>query len=96
MATIVTAGEDFEVRNISLNQSTDTAVDFTHKVISMVVKCRTAVDVQIRRTNNASDYFTIPANQSLTLDSMVRDQQNIAFWARSSSGNVVLEVIGTY
>lgn len=99
MATTVNSGVNFEIRNITLNSTTDTPVDFNVQVNSVVLKCRTAVDITIRRTSGGADYFTIPSGQSLTLDAATLDNSlggYIYCYARAATGTPVLEAIGTF
>ena len=99
MATLTNSGQNYEVRNITLNSTTDTAIDFNQQVNSIVIKARTSVDVYIRRTSNDGNYFTIPAGSSLMLDVSMTDNSQggyISGWARSESGAPILEVIGSF
>ena len=96
---VTSGGQDFEIRNITLNSSTDTPVDFNQHLNSAILKCRTSVDVYIRRTSGDSNYFTIPAGGSLSLDVAFTDTAQggyILCWARSASTTPVLEVIGSF
>lgn len=94
MATVTNAGQDFEIRTITLNSSNDTIVDFLQRVNSIIIRCRTAVDIYIRHDNNSADYFTIPAGSSLTLD--VGMGTKTPCYLRASSGNPIAEIIGTF
>lgn len=97
MANSVNAGQDFEIRNITLNATTDTPIDFNNKFInSVMIRCRTSdIALYLRRSENSNDYFTIPANQTLTLDVAIRNQTQ-PFYLRSASATPVAEVIGAF
>ncbi len=94
MATVVTAGQDFEIRVITLNATTDTPIDFLQKINAFTIKCRSNVDIYLRHDINSADYFTIPAGGSLTLDVAVGNK--VPCYLRSSSGTVIVEVLGTF
>lgn len=94
MATITTSGQDFQIRNITVNSTTDTPIDFSQKVVTALIRCRTAVDLYVRHNDNDADYFTIPSGTTLTLD--IARGDNDSCWVRSSSGSVVVEVIGGF
>jgi len=94
MSGSINSGRDYEILNVTLNSSTDTAITFNNRVTSAVFHCRSAVDVYIRRESEDSKYFTIPSGGSLTID--VSKSTVTPFYARSASSTPVLEVIGTY
>lgn len=56
----------------------------------------------VRSSRNSSDYFTVPAGQSLSLDivggEIDEDGRVTAtnIWLRAASGTPVAEIIGTY
>jgi hypothetical protein len=94
MAASTNSGRDFEIRNITVNSSSDTPVDFNSKYInSVVLRARTNVDLYVRRNNGDADYFTVPAGNSFVIDVAIR-RSDKAFFIRSASGNVVVEVLG--
>lgn len=94
MATTTNAGQLYEIRNITLNATTDTPIDFSQEINSIVIHCRTSVDLQLRKIANDANYFTIPAGNSFTLD--VAYGNTIPCYMRSTSGSVVVEVLGSY
>lgn len=94
MATAINSGADFEIRNITVNSTTDTPIDFNNRVNSVLLRCRSNIDLYIRYDRNSSDYFTIPSGTSLSLDVSMRRQDD-AFYVRSASSNPVVEVIGS-
>lgn len=91
---ITTGGQNYEIRNISAGTASDTPIDFNNKVSTFIIRCRSSVDIYLRRSNNGADYFTIPAGATLTLDVTIGNQ--IVGYVRSSSGTVVIECIGNY
>lgn len=99
MATTTNSGQNFQIRNITLNSTTDTPIDFSQQVNSILMRSRTSVDVYVRRTSGAADYFTIPTGGTLSLDVAMTDNSqggNVVCYARSASGSPILEVLGTY
>ncbi len=99
MPQVVIGGQDYEIRNITLSSTDDTEVDFNEQVNSVVIRCRTEVDMQFRKTDNNGNYFTIPAGSSLTLDVNVTDKAQGGFifgFLRAASGTPVAEVIGIF
>ena len=101
MATIISNGTKAEILNRNLTANDDTQIGFTQPVNSVTIKCRTSVDIQVRTTRGASDYYTIPSTQALTLY-MSGDinssgvVQPLNLWLRSATGSVVAEIIGMY
>lgn len=94
MATSINSGADFEIRNITVNSTTDTPIDFNNRVNSVLIRCRSSVDLYVRYLPNASDYFTIPSGTSLSLDVSMR-RPDEAFYIRSASATPIVEVIGS-
>lgn len=97
--TTISKGQEFEVRNITLNANTDTPIDFNQQVNSVTLKCRTSVDILFRRNSNDGNYYTIPAGGTLTLDAALGDSSQGGYifgWARSASSTPVLEAIGIF
>lgn len=89
----VNGGTDFEIRNIEANNTTDTPIDFSTRIVnSVVIRCRTAVDLQIRKNQNDADYFTVPSGTTFTLNAGSRKIN--AFYVRSASATPTVEVIG--
>lgn len=93
MAVATNAGQDFRVWNFTLSTS-DTQIVLNRKVNSLVIKCRTSVDLYLRRGGGASDYFTIAAGSSFTLDVATPNLEPFAL--RAASGTPVAEIVGTY
>ena len=94
MATTTNAGQDYQVRNIAVNSTSDTAIDFDREVNSVLLQCRTSIDLYVRRNANDADYFTVFAGSVLTLD--VARGDNDVCWVRSASGTPTVEAIGTF
>lgn len=91
MATAVNTGRDFFVWNFSVGTNGSTLV-LNQKVNSLVIQCRTGVDINIRRSAGASDYFTLKSGSTLTLD--IGTNNLAPLHITSTSGTVVIEVIG--
>lgn len=100
MSATVNSGSDYEIRNITLSSTADTPIDFNNRFInSIFIKCRTAVDLYLRRLPSSANYITIPAGSSFTLDCAVSDQSQggyIAGYLRAATGSPVAEILGTY
>lgn len=94
MAYPINGGDNFEVRNITANSTTDTPIDFSQKVNKVIIKCRTAVDLYLRQTVSNSNYFTITSGTVFTFDCGVGN--TIPFYIRSASTTPVVEAIGIY
>jgi len=91
MPTLVSSGQDFRIWNFTLSTS-DTQIVLNEKVNSLIIKCRTSVDLYLRRSGGDSEYFTIPAGSSLTLDILTSNLEPFAL--RAASGTPVAEIIG--
>lgn len=100
MATITASGRQIEVQNRTLGTTDDTQVGFVNPCNGVIIKCRTAGDIQVRASRANPFYYTIPSGSSLQLDlvgnilSGVVQPTNI--WLRSASGTVIAEVLGIY
>ena len=96
MAITINSGSTVEIQNLSLNASTDVAVTGVQekKLNNILVRSRQEADIQVRATNNATNYFTIPSGQSLTMDMGVRN--DTPFYLRSATGIITAEVVITY
>lgn len=100
MATIVAGGRAIEVKNLTLSSTSDIQIGFINPCNSVIIKARTSVDIQIRASSGAVDYYTIPSGQSLKLDLVgnIKDGavQPTNIWIRSVSATPVVEIIGLY
>lgn len=93
MSTSTNAGKKFRVWNFTLSTS-DTAITLNQNVNSVLIQCRTNIDLYIRQGSGDSDYFTIKAGSSLTLD--INTVNLTPFALRAESGSPVVEIIGSY
>lgn len=59
---------------------------------AIVIQCRTAVDLQLRKTAAASDFFTIKSGTVFEFKLNPTNTQNL-FFLRSSTGSVTAEII---
>ena len=100
MATIVTGGQYAEILNFTLSSSDDVQVGFTKACNTILIKARTAADIQVRTSRNANHYFTIPSGTTLTLQMVGKIENGVVqptnIWLRSASATPVAEVIGLY
>lgn len=100
MATIVCGGTTAEILNLTLSPSADIQIGFTHACNTVIIKARTAVDIQIRTSPSAPNYFTLASGETLTLP-MVGSTKDGAvqptnIWVRSVGGTPIIEIIGLY
>lgn len=102
MATLIAKGRNVEVLNLTLSSTDDIQIGFVNQVNAVLIKARTAVDIQVRSTRGAPSYFTIPSGSTLTLDLVdATTASNSAIqatnlWIRSVSATPVVEVLGFY
>lgn len=100
MATLTTGGKLAEILNLTLSSTADIQVGFVNLCNTVIIKARTAVDIQVRTSPSAPNYFTIPAGSSLTFNMVGNTQggsiQATNIWLRSTSSTPVAEVIGLY
>ncbi len=92
MATFVSSGSNFRVWNFTLSSSDDTQIVLNERVNTLVIRCRSAVDIYLKRSAGATDYFTIPSGTALTLDVHTGNLEPFSLKAASSSP--VAEIIG--
>lgn len=100
MATTIAKGTIIEVKNLTLSATDDIQIGFIHPANSVIIKARTAVDIQVRGSSGAVDYYTIASGDTLQLDieGNIKDGavQPTNIWLRSVSGTPVAEIIGLY
>ena len=92
MGTTTNAGRNFNIWNYTVTTA-DTSIALTQYANSFIIRCRTAVDIYLRTSVGAATYFTIPANTSFTFD--LATSTTTPFVLRSSSGTVIVEILGT-
>mgnify|MGYP001612908417 CR=1 FL=1 len=92
MATTTSSGTDIRVFNFSVTTDGIPITINDKSINSFVIQCRTAVDMYLRESGGAGDYFTIKAGAAFTLD--IRANDFTPFHLTSASGTVVAEVIG--
>lgn len=59
---------------------------------TILVKCRTAVDLYLRKEANSTEYFTIPSGTTFEFKINPANTQNL-FYLRSGSGTVTAEIL---
>lgn len=97
MATIVTGGSELIVKNISGVSTTPVAVSLDGACNSVVIKARTdSIILKFFANDEQSEYFTIPAGQSLTLNVTGKSNKNQIGWVATTTGTDVVEIIGIY
>ena len=100
MAHTVIKGRDVELLNLTLSSTDDIQIGFTKPVNTVIIKARTAVDIQLRTSRGAGNYYTIASGQVLQLDVQTTLKDNVVqacnLWIRSVSSTPVVEVIGIY
>ena len=93
MATSINKGTDVQIWNFELNATTDTGVMLnTRFVNSLIIQCRTAVDIYLRKEQGDTEYFTIKSGTVLHLD--VSNRELVPLWLKSASTTPVAEIIG--
>ena len=92
MAETTNTGRKFFIWNYTVTTS-DTPIVLNQYVNSLLIRCRTAVDIYLRVSAGATPYYTIPSGGSLTLD--MATSSLTPFTLTSSSGSVVVEILGT-
>lgn len=100
MPTLISKGRSIEVLNLTLSSTDDIQLGFVNDINAVIIKARTAVDIQVRSSRNSNSYYTIPSGSSLTLDLGVSVVQGVPtpynIWIRSVSATPVVEVLGLY
>jgi len=100
MSTVINSGSSLEVQNHSLTDTADVAIQATGdgKINNVLIKAREALkEIQVRSTDNGTEYLTIPAGQGLTIDINSRRTSPFGLvYIRCASGICTAEVIVTY
>jgi len=95
MAQSINSGTEIEILNVALNTSTDVQVILTKKPNNILIRNRVATDdLYVRIADNASEYFTIPEGQSLTID--VGAKVFSPIWLRAETGTPDAEILVSY
>jgi len=87
----VISGKNFVVKNENIGDSAFVEIAPDRKYSAVLVKCRTAVALQIKRYSADTEYVTIPAGESLSL--AISMGVNNPFYLKSASGAVVAELL---
>lgn len=87
----VISGKTFTIQNVTLNSSDWVEIDFTRKFYSVLIKCRTSVDLYLKRTDADTTYLTIPSGQSLSLAISMGESNH--FYLKSASSTPVAELV---
>jgi len=59
---------------------------------TLLIQCRTAVDMQLRKVANSTEFFTIKSGTVFEFKLNPLNTQNL-LWLRSGSGNVTAEIL---
>jgi len=93
MATTINSGVRPVVFNVNVGTS-DTPVDLGTEFSffnTLIIKCRTAIAMQLRVASGASEYYTIAANTVLEI--RLKPRVQIPLYLKADS-EVVAEIIG--
>lgn len=91
MSSTINYGTGFFIWNFSV-PTTGASIVLNQDVNSVVIQNRTAVDIQLRTSGGASDYFTIKSGTNLPLG--VNTTTKTPIHLTSTSGTVNIEIIG--
>ncbi len=106
MMQTVNGGRDFFIYTLSLPVGVDVPFGITTgytpgagqaqtmNANSIMIKCRTSVDMQFRKTAASAEYITIPAGGTFTFDISPTQTQNL-FFLHSTAGTLVAEIMVT-
>ena len=97
MATIVTGGSELIVKNLASVGTTPVAVSLDGACNSVIIKARTTTTVlKFFANDEQSEYFTIPAGQSLTLNVTAKANNKQIGWIATSADTDTVEIIGVF
>ena len=97
MAQIVSSGSEILVKNISGVSTTPVRMTLDRAVNSFTIKARTdTIILKYFALDEQTEYFTIPANQSLTLNITGREPNLDIGWIATTTGTDVVEIVGVY
>lgn len=94
MATTVNMGSRLEILNLTLSDSTDTAIELVNQTNNILIRNRSSGDIYFRVGDGDTEYFTIPAGQSLTVELGAR--QNVAGYLRAATNGHIAEVLSMF
>lgn len=94
MAQSINTGTEYEILNVVVNDTTDTKVVFPKKFNNLCIRNRNTDDIYIRKTDGATEYFTIPEGMALTLDMQAKSID--VLYLRSETGTPTVEILVTY
>jgi len=94
MAQTINMGSNVEIVNYVLSDSADTAIELTNKTNNILIRNRNDGEIYYRTSNGASNYFTIPSGQSLTVELGAREQT--AGYLRAGTSGHVAEILSQY
>lgn len=95
MATIVSSGSQIIVKNISGVSTTPVAISLDRAVNSFIIKARTTtIILKFFANDEQAEFFTIPANQTLTLNVTGKEPATQLGWVSTTTGTDVVEIIG--
>ena len=92
MSMATNAGTDIRVWDFSVLTTGTNIVINDKRINTFAIQCRTAVDIQLRESGGAGDYFTIKSGTVFVLN--VRANDPTPFHLTSTNGTVNVEIIG--
>lgn len=98
MATIISSGQQVLIKNIPGVSTTPVRITVDEAVNSAIIKARTSTtELRFYALDEQTEYFTIPANQSLTINVSAKDPSGKEIgWVRTETGTDVVEILGVY
>lgn len=96
--TVTGSGKDIDIVVLTVSATTDTQIAFHNQQSynSVLIRERTANGIQLRPSPSDSDYLTLSAGATLTLDVMSDTKGQYGLWIRSASGTSTVELLGVY
>ena len=97
MATIITSGSEILVKNVASVSTTPIRMTLDHPVNSFTIRARTgSIILKYFAPDEQTEYITIPAGGSLTLNVTGREPNQDIGWIATTTGTDVVEIVGVY
>ena len=87
-------GRNWDIINVTLNNTTDTEVTYPFLIKAFFLKTRNGTTLYLRKTNNAANFITFPSGQILNSELILANSNltlaSLGFWRTDNvSGDII-------